>query len=124
MARKNGKGEPESGARERLLVAALESFNDKGYAAASVREIVEAAGVRLMYAICYGPPQGAHARPEVIRSENGILTAKERLRLVLALDGGDIDVTGSLESPLLPPPPFQESLTTARRLRPELSDLR
>jgi TetR/AcrR family transcriptional regulator len=45
MARKNGKGESESGARERLLAAALDSFNDKGYAAASVRESVEAAGV-------------------------------------------------------------------------------
>ena len=37
--------EPEPGARERLLTAALTLFNEKGYAAASVREIVEAAGV-------------------------------------------------------------------------------
>lgn len=37
--------EPEAGARERLLSAALTLFNNKGYAAASVREIVEAAGV-------------------------------------------------------------------------------
>jgi AcrR family transcriptional regulator len=39
------KIEPEAGARERLLGAALTLFNEKGYAAASVREIVEAAGV-------------------------------------------------------------------------------
>ncbi|HBG05562.1 MAG: TetR family transcriptional regulator [Geobacteraceae bacterium GWC2_58_44] len=39
------KIEPEPGARERLLTAALTLFNEKGYAAASVREIVEAAGV-------------------------------------------------------------------------------
>jgi TetR/AcrR family transcriptional regulator len=39
------KKEPETGARERLLAAALTLFNEKGYAAASVREIVEAAGV-------------------------------------------------------------------------------
>lgn len=45
MARKNGTGNSEPGARERLLAAALESFNDKGYAAASVRESVAAAGV-------------------------------------------------------------------------------
>jgi TetR/AcrR family transcriptional regulator len=31
--------------RERLLIAAVQSFADKGYAATSVREIVEAAGV-------------------------------------------------------------------------------
>ena len=37
--------EPEASARERLLSAALTLFNEKGYAAASVREIVQAAGV-------------------------------------------------------------------------------
>ena len=37
--------EPEAGARERLLTAALTLFNEKGYAAASVRELVQAAGV-------------------------------------------------------------------------------
>jgi TetR/AcrR family transcriptional regulator len=37
--------EAESGARERLLTAALKLFNEKGYSATSVREIVEAAGV-------------------------------------------------------------------------------
>ncbi|ACH40998.1 transcriptional regulator, TetR family [Citrifermentans bemidjiense Bem] len=37
--------EPEPGARERLLFSALTLFNEKGYAAASVREIVEKAGV-------------------------------------------------------------------------------
>ncbi|HBG05567.1 MAG: hypothetical protein A2075_07575 [Geobacteraceae bacterium GWC2_58_44] len=39
------KIEPEPGARERLLTAALTLFNEKGYAAASVQEIVQAAGV-------------------------------------------------------------------------------
>lgn len=37
--------EHEAGARDRLLCAALTLFNEKGYAAASVREIVERAGV-------------------------------------------------------------------------------
>ncbi|GFO53097.1 TetR family transcriptional regulator [Geomonas sp. Red276] len=39
------QAEPETGAKERLLNAALTLFNEKGYAASSVREIVEAAGV-------------------------------------------------------------------------------
>ena len=39
-----GGGEPED-ARRRLLRAAIEVFQAKGYAAATVREIVEAAGV-------------------------------------------------------------------------------
>ena len=37
--------EPESAVRERLLAAALQLFTSRGYAATSVREIVEAAGV-------------------------------------------------------------------------------
>jgi TetR/AcrR family transcriptional regulator len=39
------KTEPDAGARERLLTAALDLFNEKGYAATSVRELVAAAGV-------------------------------------------------------------------------------
>jgi len=65
-----------------------------------------------------------NARPDLIRSENRIRTAKERLRLVLALDQRDIDVTGTLEPKLIAIPSFEESLATARRMRPELSDLR
>jgi TetR/AcrR family transcriptional regulator len=39
------KNDPQGGARQRLLDAAAEMFNSKGYAATTVREIVKAAGV-------------------------------------------------------------------------------
>lgn len=46
MATTKHKGEPERQAmRERLLGAALDLFTQRGYAATSVREIVDAAGV-------------------------------------------------------------------------------
>jgi len=46
MARKKLTEDVEKEAvRERLLKSALDIFNEKGYAATSVREIVEAAGV-------------------------------------------------------------------------------
>ena len=45
MTLETSKPEPEAGARERLLTAALTLFNEKGYAATSVRELVERAGV-------------------------------------------------------------------------------
>jgi len=83
-----------------------------------------AAGVATDYDVLAAQVAVDNARPELIRSENRILTAKERLRLVLALDGGEIDVTGKLESELIPLPPFEESLAAARRMRPELSQLR
>jgi TetR/AcrR family transcriptional regulator len=45
MTLETQKNEPDPGARERLLTAALDLFNQKGYAATSVRELVAAAGV-------------------------------------------------------------------------------
>jgi TetR/AcrR family transcriptional regulator len=45
MTLQTQKNEPDAGARERLLAAALDLFNEKGYAATSVRELVAAAGV-------------------------------------------------------------------------------
>ena len=45
MAQEAATGQHGGGAREKLLTAALALFNNKGYAAASVREIVAASGV-------------------------------------------------------------------------------
>jgi len=65
-----------------------------------------------------------NARPEVIRSENSIRALQEKLCFLLALDNREIDVTGSLDSGLQPPLPYQEALRTAVQKRPELADLR
>lgn len=83
-----------------------------------------AAGVATDYDLLAAQVAVDNARPELIRSENRIRTAKERLRLVLALDGGEIDVIGSLDATLVPLPPFEASLATARQMRPELAELR
>ena len=83
-----------------------------------------AAGVATDYDLLAAQVAVDNARPELIRSENRIRTAKERLRLVLALDGGEIDVAGSLDTVLVPIPPFESSLATARQMRPELAELR
>jgi TetR/AcrR family transcriptional regulator len=45
MMLRTHKVESDAGAREKLLAAALELFNEKGYAATSVRELVAAAQV-------------------------------------------------------------------------------
>jgi outer membrane protein TolC len=82
------------------------------------------AGVATDYDLLAAQVATDNARPELIRSENRIKTAKERLRLVLALDQGEIDVAGTLEPTLISLPPFETSLATARQMRPELSDLK
>ncbi|OGU06547.1 MAG: transporter [Geobacteraceae bacterium GWC2_58_44] len=84
-----------------------------------------AAGVATDYDLLAAQVAVDNARPELIRSENRIRTAKELLRLVLAVDSGaEIDVTGSLEGALVVLPPFEQSLATARQMRPELSESR
>jgi HAE1 family hydrophobic/amphiphilic exporter-1 len=65
-----------------------------------------------------------NARPEVIRSQNRIRTARERLRFLLALEGEDLDVIGSLDSTPEQPETYPAALESARKHRPELSDAR
>jgi HAE1 family hydrophobic/amphiphilic exporter-1 len=81
------------------------------------------AGVATDYDVLAAQVAVDNARPELIRNDNSIRTAKERLRLVLALDGGEIDVAGTLETAPVTLPPFEKSLATARQKRPELADL-
>jgi len=83
-----------------------------------------AAGVATDYDVLAAQVAVDNARPDLIRTENRIKTAKERLRLVLALDQGELDVAGNLEAAPVALPPFEESLATARQMRPELSDLK
>ena len=82
------------------------------------------AGVATDYDLLAAQVAVDNARPELIRSENRIRTAKEQLRLVLALEGGEIEVAGSLEKAPVAVPGFEEALNIARLRRPELSELR
>ncbi len=65
-----------------------------------------------------------NARPETIRTENLILTARERLRFLLAIEKEDVDVTGSLEVSLTPSPSYDAAFALAREKRPDLADIR
>jgi len=81
-----------------------------------------AAGVATDYDVLAADVAVENARPEVIRSEHSIRTAREKLRFLLALDGQEVDVNGSLDSVPEQPRTYQEALESARRNRPELSD--
>jgi HAE1 family hydrophobic/amphiphilic exporter-1 len=65
-----------------------------------------------------------NARPETIRTENQIRTARERLRFLLAIENGEVDVTGSLKADLVPHRSFEDAFALAREKRPDLADLR
>lgn len=86
-----------------------------------------AAGVATDYDVLAAEVAAENARPEVIRSQNAIRTAKEKLRFLLALGPEEIQVTGSLDmaTPDRPVPvSYEAAMLSAGRQRPELVDLR
>jgi outer membrane protein TolC len=82
-----------------------------------------AAGVATDYDILAARVTVENARPEVIRAENLIRIARERLRFLLGTDGSEVDVRGSLQPSMTPYPGFEEALEIALKNRPELADL-
>jgi HAE1 family hydrophobic/amphiphilic exporter-1 len=63
-----------------------------------------------------------NARPAEIRAANGVRTAREQLRFLLA-ERGEVDVAGTLDVPVQAPPPYEQAVARALRSRPELGEL-
>jgi HAE1 family hydrophobic/amphiphilic exporter-1 len=82
------------------------------------------AGVATDYDVLAAEVSVENARPETIRTENQIRTARERLRFLLAIENGEVDVTGSLKADLVPHRSFEDAFALAREKRPDLADLR
>ena len=64
----------------------------------------------------------ANARPAVIRTENLVRTARERLRFLLA-EQAEVDATGTLAAQVAPPPSYEDVLEDALKHRPELAEI-
>ncbi|GAM09877.1 alkaline protease secretion protein AprF [Geobacter sp. OR-1] len=82
------------------------------------------AGVATDYDVLAADVAVENARPEVIRTENAVRTARDRLRFLLALDSEDIDVTGKLEAPPMKAETYETAFAAAEQHRPELADIR
>jgi len=65
-----------------------------------------------------------NARPGLIRSEHAIRVTRDRLRFLLAIREGDVDVKGTLETFHSPLPGYEAALAVALQKRPDLDDLR
>jgi HAE1 family hydrophobic/amphiphilic exporter-1 len=63
-----------------------------------------------------------NARPNVIRAENLVRTARLQLAYLLA-ETGEIDATGSLATPLEAAPAYETALPTAMANRPDLGEI-
>ncbi len=64
-----------------------------------------------------------NAYPDVITYKNDLVTAKDRLRFILSIDG-EIDAAGSLEQKIYSTPDYDSLIKTASENRPELKDKR
>ena len=83
-----------------------------------------AAGTATDYDVLAAEVAAENARPDAIRTENLVRTSRERFRFLLAIEGGEVDASGNLLSAVDPYPGYEETLDTAVRKRPELSELR
>ena len=85
------------------------------------------AGVATDYDVLAAEVAAENTVPEVIRSKNSVLMARERLRFLLAFGGEEVDVQGALEAPTNDrplPTNYNEAVQIAGKRRPELADLR
>ena len=83
-----------------------------------------AAGTATDYDVLAAEVAVENARPEVIRRENLIQVTRERLRFLLGMEGQEVDVTGTLETPISPFPPYEEGVEIAWKNRPDFADLK
>lgn len=82
------------------------------------------AGVATDYEVLAAQVAVENVRPEVIRTENQIRVATDKLRFLLAMDSDSIDVTGKLEaSDVQSVPAYEVIFKTALQRRPEVLDL-
>jgi len=83
-----------------------------------------AAGTATDYDVLAAEVALRNAEPEVVRTENSIRTARERLRFLLGGAMREVDAKGDLSVVVVDPPEYEKALGTAVGHRPELSDLR
>lgn len=105
-----------------LHALALQNLDQKHRHAEEAQRKYQA-GVATDYDVLAAAVSADNARPEAIRTEHQIRTARERLRFLLALTE-EVDAQGDLEAAPGPVPGFGESFALARERRPDLADLR
>ncbi|RNC71339.1 MAG: TolC family protein [Desulfuromonadales bacterium] len=108
-------------ARERHAIASQDLAQKVRHQDEAQRK--HAAGVATDYDVLAAGVALDNAMPDVIRAGNDIRSTLDRLRYLLALDE-EIDVQGTLETPLTSSPSYEQAVAVARERRPELQELR
>lgn len=103
-----------------LLRLANENLTQKGRHSEEAKKKFSA-GVATDYDVLAAEVAVDNARPGVIRAENQVRLARERLRFHLAIDE-EVDASGVLEPVVSLPVPFDDAMKSALANRPELKD--
>ena len=106
-----------------LYLLAVQNLEQKARTQREARRKL-AAGVATDYDVLAADVAVENARPEVIRTENLIRISREKLRFILGIERQEVDAAGTLVASLEPRANYEETLETALKKRPELSDLR
>jgi HAE1 family hydrophobic/amphiphilic exporter-1 len=83
-----------------------------------------AAGTATDYDVLVANVGLENAKPAIVRTENQLLSLRERLRFLLGRDDRPVDVRGDLATEIAPYPEYGKALASAVENRPELSDIR
>ena len=105
-----------------LYALAVQNWEQKKRHLEEVRRKFDA-GVATEYDVLAAQVSVENAVPEMIRRENGIRIAKDKLRFLLGLNGQEIDVRGDFKMATDALPSIEEALQVALKNRPELADL-
>lgn len=81
-------------------------------------------GVATDYDVLAGKVNLENAGPPVIRTENQQVISRERLRFLLGLEERELEVRGTLDTPIPPYPDLEASFRSALDHRPELENLK
>ncbi len=106
-----------------LHVLAVQNLEQKARTQREARRKL-AAGVATDYDVLAADVAVNNARPDIIRAENLIRISREKLRFILGNEEQEVDAVGALAFSPEPSPRYEETIETALKNRPELSDLK
>jgi len=108
-------------ARELASIAAQDLAQKERHLAETIRR--QSAGTATDFDVLAASVAAANARPTVIRSENLVRVARERLKFLIGETASDVDVSGSLPAAPEPVPAQETLIASALKNRPEIASL-
>jgi len=108
-------------ARDLAALAAEDSAQKARHLAETTRR--RSLGTATDYDVLAAEVALQNARPAAIRAQHAVVASRDQLRFLLADGSTEVDVAGTLDAPLTPPPAVDAAVARALRNRPEIGEL-